>query len=211
VNASAERRELRQRLAAERARLAPAARMAAAEALAVVLERLPEFLVDQRVAGYWAVRGELALPAVFRRLQQRAQRYYLPVLVAGRRLRFAEWQPGVPLQPNRYGIPEPVCALPKTLRPAALDLVLLPLLAFDRQGNRLGSGAGYYDRSFAFLREVARPARPLLVGVGYHFQEVPALVPQPLDVSLDFVATDRELIACRPAPTANGAAAARER
>ena len=79
-----------------------------------------------------------------------------------------------------------------------IDLVLVPLLGFDRRGNRLGAGAGYYDRSFAFLKEKPRPAQPLLVGIGYHFQELPQLTPQPWDVALDFVATDRELIECAP-------------
>jgi 5-formyltetrahydrofolate cyclo-ligase len=57
-------------------------------------------------------------------------------------------------------------------------------------------GAGYYDRSFAFLRDAQRPARPVLVGIGYHFQEVAQIAPAEWDVRLDFIATDRELIAC---------------
>ena len=73
---------------------------------------------------------------------------------------------------------------------------LFPLLGFDRRGNRLGSGAGYYDRTFAFLRELQRPAQPILVGIGYHFQEVAAMSPNAWDVPMDFIATDRELIDC---------------
>ena len=79
-----------------------------------------------------------------------------------------------------------------------IDLVLVPLLGFDRRGNRLGAGAGYYDRSFEFLRAKPRPAQPLLVGIGYHFQEVPELPAESWDVPLDFIATDRELIECAP-------------
>jgi len=69
--------------------------------------------------------------------------------------------------------------------------VLVPLVAFDDAGNRLGMGAGYYDRSFAFRR--AAPSPPLLVGVGYEFQRVPALAAQPWDVPLDAVLTERGL------------------
>ena len=83
------------------------------------------------------------------------------------------------------------------LAPHALDIVLVPLLAFDRRGTRLGSGGGYYDRSFAFLHGQARPHRPLLVGVGYAFQEVESLPAAAWDVALDYIATDAELIDCR--------------
>ena len=168
--------------------------MAAAEALAQSLEQLPEFLVDRHIAGYWAVAGEMPLHAAFANLRAREQSYYLPLIGEANLLRFAPWTPGAPLRQNRYGIPEPEAA--ETLAPNELDVVLLPLLGFDRYGNRLGMGAGYYDRSFAFLHDAVRPARPVLVGIGYHFQEVAPMTPEAWDVRLDFIATDRELIAC---------------
>lgn len=176
--------------------LGAAERIAAANALISTLEQLPEFLVDTLVAGYWAVGGELALNIALGRLRAREQRYCLPVLSPGNTLRFAEWTAGQPVRANRYGIPEPTCAPADLLAPEAIDLVLVPLLGFDRRGNRLGAGAGFYDRSFAFLQGKPRPAQPLLVGIGYHFQELPELTPQAWDVALDFVATDRELIEC---------------
>ena len=191
-----DRSELRKRLREQRTRLAPRERIAAAEALAQVLEQLPEFIVDARVAGYWAVSGEAPLLAAYARLRGREQTYLLPVIGNDDTLQFAPWQSGAPVHANRYGIPEPVADAAQLLAASAVDLVLVPLLGFDRRGNRLGMGAGYYDRTFAFLRDAARPAQPLLVGIGYHFQEIDALTPQPWDVPLDFIATDRELIAC---------------
>ena len=191
-----DRLELRKHLRAQRAALSPRERAQAAAALAEVLEQVPEFVVDARVAGYWAMGGELPLHAAYARLRAREQSYHLPVIDATDALRFAPWQPGAALTTNRYGIPEPDVDAAQLLAPAALDLILVPLLGFDRRGNRLGMGAGYYDRSFAFLRDGARPAQPVLVGIGYHFQELPALTPQPWDVPLDFIATERELIAC---------------
>ncbi len=181
---------------AARLNLSPAERIAAAEALADHLQQLPEFLVDDRVAGYWAVNGELSLHAAYARLRSREQVYHLPILDARCSLRFAAWKPGMALRTNRYGIPEPEAAAGDCLRPAALDLVLVPLLGFDRNGNRLGSGAGYYDRSFDFLRDRSEPDKPVLVGIGYHFQEVGQLQAQSWDVPMDFIATERELIAC---------------
>ncbi len=193
---SSSRAELRARLRAERAALGAGERIAAANALISTLEQLPEFLVDTHVAGYWAVNGELPLNIALGRLHARAQNYYLPVLAAGNLLKFGEWRPGVAVRANRYGIPEPVCDDASLLSATQIELMLVPLLGFDRRGNRLGAGAGYYDRSFAFLRGMTRPAQPLLVGIGYHFQELPELPTESWDVPLDFIATDRELIEC---------------
>jgi 5-formyltetrahydrofolate cyclo-ligase len=193
------RNQLREQLRARRAALTAAERIAAAGGVARQLESLPEFLVDQHVAGYWAVRGEVPLLAVVASLRRREQAFYLPVLT-GDALCFAPWRVDEPLTPNRYGIPEPQRAPADCTAPADIELVLVPLLGFDRRGNRLGSGAGYYDRSFAFLTTGERPRPPVLVGIAYACQEVPALAAEAWDVPLDFVATERELIDCNPTP-----------
>ena len=161
------------------------------------LEQLPEYLTDARVAGYWASNGELPLNLVIPPLVMRGQQFLLPVIGTGKLLHFAPWQSGDGIQPNRYGIPEPL-APTELLEPFQLDLVLVPLLGFDRRGNRLGYGGGYYDRSFAFLNEQVRPTEPLLVGVAYAFQELPEVDEEDWDVPLDFIATERELIDCYP-------------
>jgi 5-formyltetrahydrofolate cyclo-ligase len=195
VDAPAQRRELRQRLAEQRRALPPTERITAAQGLRRSLEQLPEYFTDQRVAGYWASHGELPLNLVIPPLAARGQQFLLPVTGPGRQLRFAPWKPGDAVEANRYGIPEPV--LPGELfEPFQLDLVLVPLLGFDRRGNRLGHGGGYYDRGFAFLNEQVRPTEPLLVGIAYAFQELPEVDEQDWDVPLDFVATERELIDC---------------
>jgi 5-formyltetrahydrofolate cyclo-ligase len=192
---------IRAKMREQRARLTPAERIAAASGVAASLEQLPEFLVDQRVAGYWAVGGEVPLHMAVARLNARGQQYCLPIVGEDRRLRFAPLKPGANLKPNRYGIPEPECVEADLLAPGEIDLVLVPLTAFDRAGRRLGMGAGYYDRSFAFLRDASRPAQPLLVGIGYAFQEVATLPAQDWDVALDFIATEKELIDCTPFET----------
>ena len=197
MDATAQRRELRQHLAARRRALTPAQRIAAAQGLRHSLEKLPEYHTDARVAGYWACDGELPLNLVIPPLAARGQRFLLPMVGEDRQLRFAPWAAGEAVQPNRFGIPEP--AAPREwFAPFQLDLVLVPLLGFDRHGHRLGYGGGWYDRSFAFLAEQARPTEPLLVGIAYDFQELPAIKPEAWDVPLDFVATDRELIDCHP-------------
>ncbi|WP_329741262.1 5-formyltetrahydrofolate cyclo-ligase [Dyella sp. A6] len=202
MDASARRSELRQQLLAQRRALSPPQRMAAAQGLRRSLEQLPEFHTDQRVAGYWASDGELPLNLAIPPLAERGQQFLLPLVGDHRELRFAPWQAGDPVSPNRYGIPEPV-APEQWFAPFQLDLVLVPLLGFDRRGHRIGYGGGYYDQSFAFLKDQARPTEPLLVGIAYAFQQLEAIDAEPWDVPLDFVATDRELIDCH----ADGAAA----
>lgn len=186
----AARRALRANLRSRREGLAAPVRLAAADALAAQLRKLPELQRAGHVAGYWAVRGELPLHALL--APAPAFTYCLPVLTSQQSLQFAPWKFGDDVVANRFGIPEPADA--PRLEPAAMDVVLLPLVAFDRRGARLGSGAGYYDRSFAFLREGARPSKPLLVGVAYGFQEVEHLHERDWDVPLDLIATEGELI-----------------
>jgi 5-formyltetrahydrofolate cyclo-ligase len=195
VDATAQRRELRQSLAERRKALAPAERIAAAQGLRRSLEQLPEYLTDARVAGYWATQGELPLNLVIPPLAQRGQQFLLPVVSKGQTLKFAPWRAGEDVQPNRYGIPEPTDTS-ELFEPFQIDLVLVPLLGFDRRGHRLGYGGGYYDRSFAFLNDQVRPTEPLLVGIAYAFQELPQLDEADWDVPLDFIATERELIDC---------------
>ncbi len=141
MDAPAQRRELRQRLAEQRRALSPAERIAAAQGLRRSLEQLPEYFTDARVAGYWASHGELPLNLVIPPLAGRGQQFLLPVAGRNKHLRFAPWQSGDAVQPNRYGIPEPV-APAELLEPFQLDLVLVPLLGFDRRRFWLANALG---------------------------------------------------------------------
>jgi 5-formyltetrahydrofolate cyclo-ligase len=195
MNLSDERARLRAELRARRRALSAAERMAAAMALPQRLAALPELAGPGYVAGYWAVDGEFSLHALL--MGPRHFVYCLPRLREDGSLGFAPWRTGDPLRPNRYGIPEPDIEKTSELEPEQMSVVLVPLLGFDRRGGRLGAGAGYYDRSFAFLNSPARPSQPRLVGVGYSFQEMAEFPAQAWDVPLDAVVTERELIDCR--------------
>lgn len=196
MTTTTERQHLRQRLREQRAALPAAQRIAAAQGLLQQLRQLPELTVDERIGGYFAVNGELSLHLVVAQCWRQGKTFHLPVAGTARQLRFAPYTSASPLQPNRFGIPEPDVAADTLVPPDALELVLVPLLGFDRRGHRLGYGGGFYDTSFAFLGQRQRPATPLLVGVGYSFQEVDTLAPETWDVKLDLIATERELIDC---------------
>jgi 5-formyltetrahydrofolate cyclo-ligase len=187
VDRAAERRQLRQDLRAQRRALAAPQRIAAADSLATQLLALPFAPQSGYVAGYWAMDGEIALHAWQLRLARNCV-YCLPVLCDDQRLRFAPWRPGDALVSNRYGIPEPDVAASSLLEAEVLSLVVLPLVGFDRQGNRLGMGGGWYDRSFAFRH--SRPAPPYLVGAAFALQQVAPFEVASWDVRLDAVCTE---------------------
>jgi 5-formyltetrahydrofolate cyclo-ligase len=187
-----ERQALRRQLRERRAAIAVPERVAAAAAVAEHLLKLPAVRDARHVAGYWAIGGELPLHAVVGRLPA-TSRYCLPVLQDDGKLAFAPWRTGEAIVANRFGIPEPTGAV-VAIEPAEVDIVLLPLLGFTRDGHRLGTGGGWYDRSFAFRHQ--SPAPPLLVGVGFACQQVDACEVQAWDVPLDMIVTERELIAC---------------
>ena len=183
---------VRDRMRAARLALNAPQRMGAAEAVAKHLRALPILQQPGYVAGYWARGGDLPLHAVL--VPPPPFVYCLPCVTPAHDLRFAPWRPGDALVQNRFGIPEPDLAAESMLAPEVLDAVLVPLLAFNRAGVRLGMGGGFYDRSFAFLNTAPRRPRPLLIGVAYGFQEDDSLQAQAWDVPLDYIATERELI-----------------
>jgi 5-formyltetrahydrofolate cyclo-ligase len=178
--------DLRRRLRAARAALPARARREAARQVARHLRRLPAFRAARHVAGYLAVRGELDPAPALALARARGARVYLPV-VRGPRLWFARHEPGDDLRRGHYGIPAPARAA--RVRAGALQVVLMPVVAVDATGNRVGSGGGYYDRSFARRLAPRHARRPLLIGIAYDFQRVDALAPRPHDVAVDIVVT----------------------
>lgn len=184
-----ENRALRAAMRARRRALTAAERAAAAERFA---DRIWPLLRPPRcrhIAVYFAFDGELDPAPLVRRLWAVGKQVYLPVVsrLAPHRLWFRRYTDTTPLQVNRYGIPEPDKGL---LFPAPrLDVVLLPLTAFDAAGNRLGMGGGYYDRTFAHRRD-SHASRPRLIGIGYRWQQVSALAREPHDLPVQAIVTD---------------------
>lgn len=183
---------LRKRLCRERLNLSAATRAAASAAIIERLRHLPVFRDARHVAVYSAIRGEVDLEPL-RHPDAGNKHWYLPVIHPGpaRVMRFVRHDPAATLRANSFGIPEPDVASAVVRDPRELDLVLTPLVAFDARGNRVGMGAGYYDRAFAFLAGSAPPSRPRLIGIGYEFQRIGAINPRPWDVPLSGVITER--------------------
>lgn len=146
----------------------------------------------RRIACFWPNDAEVDLSALFPRLWQSGKHLYLPV-IAGPRLWFAPMHHDTRLADNRFGIPEPLVRRREQCPLLALDIVLMPLVAFDGQGNRLGMGGGYYDRTFAWRTHRTHLRGPLLVGAAFAFQRRQQIEARPWDVALDAAITDAGL------------------
>ena len=181
--------ELRAQILSSRSSLHPHHRRRVDRQICGHLLRLLEERDSLDLAGFMPFRGEPDVVPALEALAEAGRRIWLPV-VDGEVMHFRRWQPGAEMQPNRFGIPEPVGA--RRCPPERLELVLTPLVAFAVNGNRLGMGAGYYDRTFEFLRRDPA-AGPWLVGVAYGLQQVDSLPAESWDIPLGAVITERGL------------------
>jgi 5-formyltetrahydrofolate cyclo-ligase len=149
---------------------------------------LPEFISASKIATYSAINGEISLNPVIDRALELGKQVYLPNLDL-KSLRFSPYFHGQKMRINRFKLPEPDVTDAEMLVPESLDLVLVPLVVFDPQLNRIGMGGGYYDRSFEFKKQPGCNV-PALIGVAHELQKVDQLVPEEWDVRLDMVITD---------------------
>lgn len=141
------------------------------------------------VSGYLPINGEIDVRPLLRDLDARGHPVALPVVAARRSpLLFRAWIDGAPLEDGPFGTRHPADAAAGLVP----DILVVPLLAFDRSGGRLGYGGGYYDRTLAALR-TAKDV--VAVGVAYREQEVSDVPCDETDQRLDWVVTDREAIA----------------
>jgi 5-formyltetrahydrofolate cyclo-ligase len=189
------RKEMRKILRAKRKALTFTQQKSAAQQLVKRLCVHPVFLRSQHIAFYMAGDGEIDPRLLMQTAGVMGKQCYLPVLhpLKEGQLWFSAYREGDVLVKNRFGLEEP--PMEKKRFPAwALDLVLMPLVGFDRQGNRLGMGGGFYDRTFAFKKNISRPKTPVLMGVAHHCQEVESLDRESWDVVADYIVTDKEII-----------------
>jgi 5-formyltetrahydrofolate cyclo-ligase len=176
-------------LALERRAGIPAAyRDDAAQAVAALLADELPMAPDATVAGYWPLAGELDPRPGMERLRARGHLLALPRLDGSEQpLLFLAWDADDVLVRGAFKLLEPHPSRP-VLVP---DVVLAPLLAFDRRGGRLGYGKGFYDRTLRHLRSEA--CRPLVIGLAFADQEVEEVPTGPDDVPLDGVITEHAL------------------
>ena len=189
------RNRLRRELRAQRNLLSTTQQKIAAQRMSKHVAALRQFRVSRRVALYLPNDGEIDPVPLILRLWQAGKTCYLPILSRLRhdRLWFAPYYPDTPLVYNRLGILEPAVSPQQRTRAQDLDLILMPLVAFDRAGNRLGMGGGFYDKSLAFLRSRRLWRKPRLIGLAHDFQRIKKIETNAWDVPIQAVATDQKI------------------
>ena len=138
------------------------------------------------VGGYYPYNNELDCIQILEKLEKKNYIISLPKIKKNFQMDFIQWSSKEPLVINKFGIPEPSNG--KIKFP---DMLLIPLLSFDKKLNRVGYGGGFYDR---YIQRIKRKKKPLLVGLAYYFQRVKSIPINRFDKKLDFVVTERKII-----------------
>src|SRR5262249_38920002 len=182
--------ELRRDALGRRDAIPAAARAAAAERVAARPFPVP-VPVGACVSGFFPLRSEINPVPLMRRLADAGAKLALPVAIGrGHPLVFRAWAFGAPLGSGVWGIREPLPDAPEVFP----EVLIVPLAAFDRTGQRIGYGAGYYDLSLRRLR-ATKPVTA--IGMAFATQEIARVPTTPRDEKLDLVLTEREVIDCR--------------
>lgn len=182
--------EVRASIKQMRSRLKPDFQKKASQQILQKLMTLPQFNKASQVASYLAYAGEVPTTSIIDHIWQQGKTCFLPVLqtTPNKHLTFHAYGKDTPLSPNQYHIDEPATSFQITL--TDLDVVIVPLVAFDQNCHRLGMGAGFYDRTFALRK---RQDSPLLIGIAYEMQKIATITPNDWDIAMDFIVTEEQI------------------
>lgn len=180
-----EKRKLREAMLNRRSQIPHASVAAAGQSVALHFYDHPILAFMPSFAGYMAIRSEIDVLPIFDTMARFNKLTALPAVMPQKNLIFRRWKRGEPLvrHPSLH-VEEP----PATHESMIPALILVPLLAFDADGYRLGYGAGYYDRTIEAMRGFETP--PLFIGVAYSMQEVPRIPTEATDQPLDGILTE---------------------
>lgn len=163
--------------------------------IALFLKEVPLPPTGSVVSGYAPINAEIDVFPLLKALLKKGYRCALPsVQDADARLDFLSWDEDMPMQTTIYGINEPDSAISEVLTP---NLLIVPMLAFDARGGRIGYGSGNFDRTFAYLNKIGSFAA---VGVAYDSQRVERVPMGPYDYPMDMIVTDKQVYKVRSLP-----------
>ncbi|HAT1757502.1 TPA: 5-formyltetrahydrofolate cyclo-ligase [Legionella pneumophila subsp. pneumophila] len=178
---------LRNTIKQVRSKLSVSYRTASSNQICTRIRSLEQYRQAKRIALYFAVNGEVDLTFLWKSAPLQGKYCYFPVLNNDSTLSFLPATPNTPFKTNKYDIPEPDVDIELALPVNELDLIIMPLVAFDAHCTRLGMGSGYYDRT------LSNKSKAHLLGVAYQFQRVDYIEPRPWDVPLDAVITQKAI------------------
>lgn len=184
---------IRKKIRAQRKTLSTNIIHSASHLLCEKIIHLPEFLQSQHIAYYISHENEIDSAEIIQHAKKLNKSLYLPIISAKNELDFYLINVDTQFTKNKFNISEPIINNQKPISPAQLNLILIPLVAFDKHCNRLGRGLGYYDQYLQFTKNTARDKRPVLIGLAYEFQKVEKIIPNSWDISMDFIVTEENI------------------
>jgi len=194
------RQQLRRQMRSARKALSTEQQQSAGASLLKNLQQQVSFNSAEHIALYLASDGEIDPQSVIDYCWAQGKQVYLPVLDPDlhNQLLFVHYDQNTLMCRNKYDISEPAVPYQKSIPATDLDLVLLPLVAFDNNGNRMGMGGGYYDRSFAFMMDdevnSADKKVPVLIGLAHQLQQVDELAVESWDIPLSGIASEAGVV-----------------
>ena len=136
------------------------------------------------IGGYYPYNNEVDSIEILKKFEELNYNISLPKIKKNFQMNFFHWSIKEPLSINKYGIPEPISN--KVVYP---NILLVPLVAFDRHFNRIGYGSGFYDR---YLKKIKKNKKIITIGLAYSFQKIKKIPANKYDIKLDFVITNKE-------------------
>ncbi len=203
VNKKSNKADLRKAIRNKRTALTLEQQSTAAQGLLIQLQTVPAFRAARKIAMYLINDGEIDPVDVMKWCWKNSMQTYVPLIVRGGNniLLFAEVNQHSEFNENQFGIREPAVEADQIIDAADLDLVLTPLVAFDQNGNRIGMGGGFYDATFAFVKnsfgkrgsEGGSLKKPEMIGIAHEMQKVDGICAEQWDIPLTTVVTDKNV------------------
>ena len=142
--------------------------------------------LGKTIGGYYPYNYEIDILQILEKFEQKNFIITLPKIFKNSQMNFFQWSTDDPLSINKFGIPEPISK--KVKFP---DILLVPLVAFDKNFNRVGYGGGFYDR---YIEKIRKRKKVFTIGFAYSFQKVKKIPTNKYDMKLDYVVTDKNFI-----------------
>lgn len=182
---------LRKTLRAARLSLSSEKVLLHSRAIIATISALASYRHAHQVGCYFPVQNEIDLTPLILTAWNMQKKIYLPIISEHNDMDFYAYTQTTPLVKNRYGIAEPSQTANLSIAPQDLDLLLIPLVAFDANRNRLGQGMGFYDRYLSQYQKTKK--RPITIGVGYELQKVTHVPTDTGDIPLDIIVSEKQV------------------
>lgn len=182
-----DKKNIRKKIIAKRKSIANSKYQYASKVITHKLLSLNAYTNAQQIGLYMAINNEIDLKKIWQNAQQNAKNCYFPRIKNTDKMQFYKACNPDQFTKNQWGILEPFAIPENYIEPNALDIIIIPMVAFDNYGNRIGMGAGYYDKA------LQNCVQTILIGVGYEFQKITKINAETWDVKLDIIVTEDEI------------------